>query len=152
MKKSTLIRSDKPHSVKMTEGSNIAQRKNAAKKPEKVDETPAPENIQKTAAVKVSKPRRVSTPTPQSKPARRKAPPPSSPAPAKDPAKKATTAKPRARPSTVKSKPTPPAEVPLWEQDNPVKARIEQLRVLNAQLSEQLQRLPTSRPARGLKS
>ena len=133
----------------MTEGSNVAQRKHTAKKPEKVVEEPVPDNIQKTAPVKASKPRRVTAPEPLSKPVRSKARLKASPAAASE---KAKPTKPRARTAPAKTKPVPPVEIPLWEQDNPVKARIEQLKALNAQLSEQLQRLPTSRPARGLKS
>jgi hypothetical protein len=38
---------------------------------------------------------------------------------------------------------------PIWEQDNPVKTRIDQLRARNAQLAEQLQRLPQMPTARG---
>jgi hypothetical protein len=148
LKKSTLIRSDKPHSVKMAEGSNVAQRKNPVKKPEPVVETPVADNIQKLAPVKTSKPKRVVAPVVAAKPARTKAklkaPPPPVPTPPKP-------KKPRAQAVKVKTPATAPVEVPLWEQDNPIKARIEQLNALNAQLSEQLQRLPSSRPARGLK-
>jgi hypothetical protein len=43
-------------------------------------------------------------------------------------------------------------EADLWEQDNPVKSRLAQLRTRNALLDEQLQRLKTPFHARGNKS
>jgi hypothetical protein len=132
----------------MAEGSNVAQRKNPVKKPEPVVEAPVADNIQKLTPVKTSKPKRVVAPVVAAKPARTKAKlkaePPTGPAPPKP-------KKPRAQAVKVKTPAPAPVEMPLWEQDNPIKARIEQLNALNAQLSEQLQRLPSSRPARGLK-
>lgn len=148
MKKSTLIRSDKPHSVKMTEGSNVAQRKNPAKKPEPVVEAPVAENIHQLAPVKTSKPKRVVAPVVAAKPARAKAKVKTPPTPVPTPPK---PKKPRTQAVKVKTPAPAPVEIPLWEQDNPIQARIEQLNALNAQLSEQLQRLPSSRPARGPK-
>ena len=54
--------------------------------------------------------------------------------------------------SSAKSHPldeAPTQNEPIWEQDNPVKTRIDQLRARNAQLAEQLQRLPQMPTARG---
>lgn len=132
----------------MAEGSNVAQRKNPAKKPEPVVETAVADNLQKLAPVKTSKPKREVVPVVAAKPARAKAKLKATPPPVPTPPK---PKKPRAQAVKVKTPAPAPVEVPLWEQDNPIKARIEQLNALNAQLSEQLQRLPSSRPARGLK-
>ena len=162
MKKSTVIRSDKPHAVKMTEGSSVAQRKSSAKKPEKVAEDEAPVNIQKLAPVKTAKSKRLLiTETPVKPVKAAKAKPldkaPVAVAKSKDSSAKsnsnpkASKPKPKRKPVAVKAAKPMVIEVPLWEQDNPIKARIEQLKATNAQLSEQLQRLPSSRSARGLK-
>jgi hypothetical protein len=164
MKKSTLIRSDKPHAVHVTEGSNVAQRKSSAKKT-KAPETPkAPEprnGLEVAPAVKSTKPRKASTakalatPEPTPAPTANKAPVAANPSKAKrKPALKKAVRKPR---NTSPDKPPLPMQaslpeapvLPVWEQDNPVKVRIEELQALNAQLSEQLQRLPTPRTLRG---
>ena len=166
MKKSTLIRSDKPHSVQVTEGSSVAQRKSTAKKTSSPEtpKTPAPlKNIQLAPEVKAAKPRKASTskalaaPEPTPAPAASKVPVAANPPKAKrKPALKKAVRKPR-NTSAVKThslmEPSLPAapQLPLWEQDNPVKARIEELQALNAQLTEQLQRLPTTRSLRGAK-
>lgn len=160
MKKSTVIRSDKPHAVKMTEGSNVAQRKSSAKKTEKLTEEEAPVNIQKVAPVKTTKTKRLLTTETPDKPIKAARAKPQVKAPIAVPRPKSSTAKTDANPKISKpkrkpvvAKPSTPelVEIPLWEQDNPIKARIEQLKATNAQLSEQLQRLPSSRSARGLK-
>lgn len=161
MKKSTLIRSDKPHTVQMAEGSSVAQRKSTAKKPV-TPGTPEPlENIQLATAVKTAKPRKASTskalaaPEPTPAPAASKAPVAAkSPTAKRKPVPKTATRKPRTT-SAVKSPESTQASLPaapvlpVWEQDNPVKTRIEELKALNAQLSEQLQRLPNTRTLRG---
>lgn len=145
MKKSTLIRSDKPHAVKMSPGSNVAQRKTDAKKGPKEESAAPPENVQKVTQVKASKAKTSRTPAPTApKPARARALSARQPEPAAPPPK------PR-RPRTKAAPPAPPAAPaePVWELDNPVKTRIDQLRTRNAQLAEQLQRLTSTRPARG---
>lgn len=162
VKKSTLIRSDKPHAVNMPAGSNVAQRKGPPKVSDPDQSTEAPPNIQKAATTKAPKVQRVTAPTPAAKTVRAKAAlSRSSDVPAKTTKPKAplkgTTAK-KAVKSTSKARSTAPktsakaaaalAE-PVWEQDNPVKARIEQLRTRNAQLAEQLQRLQRTPTARG---
>lgn len=151
MKKPALIRSDKPHAVQMTEGSSVAQRKSSAKKPAAAAQQEAPENILRAVPVKSVKAKPSAPPkAPEmdeasASPApKRKAKPTAKTAarkPRKSPQKKA--------PASLESAAAVLPIVPLWEQDNPVKARIEELQTLNDQLSEQLQRLPSSRPARG---
>jgi hypothetical protein len=164
MKKSTLIRSDKPHAVQVAEGSSVAQRKSTAKKTSTPETPPTPEplkNIQLAPDVKAAKPRKASTakplaaPAPTPAPAASKAPVAAKPPKAKrKPVAKTAARKPR-NTSAVKAPEPIPASLPaapvlpVWEQDNPVKARIEELKALNAQLSEQLQRLPTTRTMRG---
>ncbi len=165
MKKQTLIRSDKPHAVQVTEGSNVAQRKSTSKKTASPD-TPEPlMNTQLAPAVKAAKPRKAKAPkaleatepltqtkAPQA-PLADKPTKPQAKRKAK-PALKTATRKPR---KTSPDKTPAPMEaalpvapvLPVWEQDSPVKARIEELQALNAQLSEQLQRLPTTRTLRG---
>jgi hypothetical protein len=192
MKKSTLIRSDKPHSVQVTEGSSVAQRKSSAKKSATPESTAPLKNIQAVPVVKVAKSQRVTAskvpvsavkaapleaakpPTAKARPkvkSKQQAKPVPTPVP-KTATSKSRKATPRKSPKpkeplaealavdaltpelpvkpTAPSAPTAPA-LPIWEQDNPVKARIEELQALNAQLTEQLQRLPTTRSLRGAK-
>ena len=151
MKKSALIRSDKPHAVQMAEGASVAQRKSPTKKQAVAAVQEAPENTQRAAPVKALKAKPSAPPkapemdeAPVSPPPRRTAKPKVKTAarqPRKTPAKTAPSSREPAAPALP--------IVPLWEQDSPIKARIEELQALNAQLSEQLQRLPNSRPARG---
>ncbi|PUE41720.1 hypothetical protein [Limnohabitans sp. Bal53] len=158
MKKSTLIRSDKPHAVNMPAGSNVAQRKGPPKASAPEQPSEPPPNIQKVAPIKASKAQRTAAPSPAAKTVRAKATlTRQSEAPAKTAKPKAAPAKaakpkPKARSTSPKSS-TPvqasaPTE-PIWEQNNPIKARIEQLRARNAQLAEQLQRLEKTPTARG---
>lgn len=158
MKQNTLIRSDKPHAVKMPAGSNVAQRKSPPKATVPDQPPQALPNIQKVTPSKATKVQRPTTPAPSGKTARSKvtlnrpvesaAPPPKP----KTTAAKAVKSKAKERSANPKSStivhPPAPTE-PLWERDNPIKARIEQLRILNAQLAEQLQRLQTTPTARG---
>ena len=177
MKKNTLIRNDSPHAVKMNEGSNVAERKVKKVVAVKEDEpkpsvksmvkptpeiTPVPVKAPKRSAVKPRPSVRLKTAPPA---------PPAPPAPAPLPIQ---AVKPR---PSVRLKPAPPAppapaplpiqavkplaaitaapildEAALWEQDNPVKSRLAQLRTRNALLDEQLQRLKTPFHARGKKS
>jgi hypothetical protein len=190
MKKSTLIRSDKPHAVQVTEGSSVAQRKSTAKKSVTPESTAPQKNSQPVPVVKAAKSQRVTaskvpvstvktappeaakSPTAKALPKVKSKPPVQSapttvPKTAASKPRKATPRKPPkpkqtlgevlavdaltpellAKP-TAPSAPTAPA-LPIWEQDNPVKVRIEELQALNAQLTEQLQRLPTTRTLRG---
>ncbi len=160
MKKSTLIRSDKPHAVNMAAGSNVAQRKGPRKVSEPDKPDPVPPNIQKVAASKAPKAQRTASSGPVAKAVRTKASlsrsgeaPDATPKPKAAPAK-AAKPKAKARSTTPKNsnqaqvQATEPTE-PIWEQHNPVKARIEQLRTRNAQLAEQLQRLQKTPTARG---
>lgn len=128
MNKNTLIRSDKQHTVKMAEGDNVAQRKSVKKSSPQSTQDDAPENLQKLPPVKTTKTHLASHAEPIAKPIR----------------KRNNSTKLNA-PSAAPSKPIGP----LWESDNPIKSRIEQLKTRNAQLAEQLQRLPSARPARG---
>lgn len=165
MKKPTLIRSDKPHAVQVTEGSNVVQRKSTTQKTATSDSPEPLMTTQLAPVAKAVKPRKakaskgLETTEPFT---RTKAPQaPLDTQPTKTQAKR--KAKPDLKTAGRKSRKTsrnktpepmeaalPVAPVlPVWEQDNPVKARIEELQALNAQLSEQLQRLPTTRTLRG---
>lgn len=167
MKKPALIRSDKPHAVQVTEGSSVAQRKSTTKKSAAPDTPETLVNIQLAPAVKPAKPRKTSankalaaaesTPEPVATQAAEAAAPSKAKAKPKRQGKAALKKAVRKPRSTSPDKtPAPTQEalpvapvLPVWEQDNPVKARIEELQALNAQLSEQLQRLPTTRTLRG---
>lgn len=148
MKKNTVIRNDSPHAVKMSEGSNVAERK--LKKVDAVKEAEPKPNV--NVLVK---------PTPEI-----------TPVPVKAPKRSAVKPRPSVRLKTASSAPPAPpplsiqavepmatitaapmlTEADLWEQDNPVKSRLAQLRTRNALLDEQLQRLKTPFHARGNKS
>ena len=162
MKPNTLIRSDKAHAVNMPAGSNVAARQNTQKfkTSEPTDESPT--NIQKVMPVKTPKIKRIEPPAAPVKTVRAKAaisPPPKAPSkPVKPKTATGKTARPQpklrtalpsssAKPQAQPAAPTPTE--PVWEQDNPVKNRIDQLRARNAQLAEQLQRLPQMPTARG---
>jgi hypothetical protein len=174
MKKNTLIRNDSPHAVKMNEGSNVAERRVKKVAAVKEDEpkpsvsllvkptpeiTPVPVKAPKRSAVK---------PRPS---VRLKTAPPAPPVPAPLPIQ-AVKPRPSVRLKTAPPAPPAPAPLPiqavkplaaitaapildeaaLWEQDNPVKSRLAQLRTRNALLDEQLQRLKTPFHAQGKKS
>lgn len=168
MKKSTLIRSDKPHAVNMPAGSNVAQRKGPPKASAPEQPSEPPPNIQKVAPIKASKAQRTAAPGPAAKTVRAKStltnqseapakPTKAKAAPAKTTKPKAVpakTAKPKPKARSTSPKTSTPVQAPaptepVWEQDNPTKVRIEQLRARNAQLSEQLQRLDKTNTARG---
>jgi hypothetical protein len=162
MKPNTLIRSDKAHAVNMPAGSNVAARQNTQKfkTSEPTDESPT--NIQKVMPVKTTKIKRIEPTAAPVKTVRAKAaisPPPQAPSkPVKPKTASGKTARPQPKlrtaspSSSTKAKAQPAAPTPtepVWEQDNPVKTRIDQLRARNAQLAEQLQRLPQMPTARG---
>jgi hypothetical protein len=159
VKKSTLIRSDKPHAVNMPAGSNVAARQSTQKFKSSETSDDSPTNIQKVVPVKTPKSKRIEPPTPAVKTVRAKAleaPTPLAKPKSKPPSGKTARSKPKLRSASPSSSakaqaldaaPTPIE--PIWEQDNPVKTRIDQLRARNAQLAEQLQRLPQMPTARG---
>jgi hypothetical protein len=159
VKKSTLVRSDKPHAVKMAEGANVAQRKSVKKTGAPEAPKPAPDNIQKITPGKAPKTATLEVPAMPLKPARAKAsaraahpePKPNRSAQPKAAATPKAPAKPAAHARPAAAPPAPPAAPPepVWEQDNPIKNRIEKLKTRNAQLAEQLQRLQSSPTARG---
>ena len=160
MKKPTLIRSDKPHAVNMPAGSNVAARKTTPKNTPAPPTDETPTNVQKVVPVNPPKTKRITPPPPVAKTVRSKAtkiappePPPKIVKPKPAPAKAARSLpKLRAPAPSRKAKTPEPAPTPIepvWEQDNPVKTRIDQLRTRNAQLAEQLQRLPQTPTARG---
>lgn len=132
MNKNTLIRSDKQHTVKMAEGDNVAQRKSVKKSSPQSTQDDTPENLQKLPPVKTTKTHLASHAEPIAKPIR----------------KRSNSTKLNAPSAAQNAAPSEPIG-PLWESDNPIKSRIEQLKTRNAQLAEQLQRLPSARPARG---
>jgi hypothetical protein len=162
MKPNTLIRSDKAHAVNMPAGSNVAARQNTQKfkTSEPTDESPT--NIQKVMPVKTPKIKRIESPAAPVKTVRAKvvfSPPPQAPSkPVKPKTASGKTVRPQPKLRTPLPSSSGKAQVqeaaptptePVWEQDNPVKTRIDQLRARNAQLAEQLQRLPQMPTARG---
>ena len=146
MTKNTLIRSEKKHAVKMPAGSNVAERKTSQKfaEPESVAELP--DNIQKLAPLNAPVSKRKVAPPPSAKPVRAK---PKLTPPSPSPAKATKSTKSRTTVSKIKIAKLPVPQPPIWSEDSQVKQRIEQLKSRNAQLAEQLQRLPTSPKARG---
>jgi hypothetical protein len=164
VKKNTLIRSDRPHAVKMPAGSNVAARQSTQKFKSSETSDDSPTNIQKVVPVKTPKSKRIEPPTPAVKTVRAKAlevpsveaPTPLAKSKSKPAAGKTARSKPKLRSaspsSSAKAQALGAAPTPIetiWEQDNPVKTRIDQLRARNAQLAEQLQRLPQMPTARG---
>jgi hypothetical protein len=162
MKPNTLIRSDKAHTVKVTAGSNVAARQSTQKFKNSEPTDDSPTNIRKVMPVKTPKIKRIEPPAAPAKTVRAKAaisPPPQAPSkPVKPKTASGKTARPQpklrttlpsgsAKAQAQQAAPTPTE--PIWEQDNPVKTRIDQLRARNAQLAEQLQRLPQMPTARG---
>jgi hypothetical protein len=148
MKKNTVIRNDSPHAVKMREGSNVAERKVKKVAAVKEDEVKPNDNLIVKAA-------------PVIKPAPAKAPKRSTAKPTPGIRLKTPPPAPPAAPVLPSPAVIPPAaitampildEASLWEQDNPVKSRLAQLRTRNALLDEQLQRLKSPLHARGNKS
>lgn len=174
MKKNTLIRSERAHTVKMQEGTNVAQRK-AVKKDSLAPppDVPPPINLQKLPPVEP-----VAYAKPKAKPSvsktRKKTtlaapvdPQPGRPAKPAPKAKVAPTGKALApkltkakvaapepaasktsKAKTVRPQPPPPL-TNVWEADNPIQQRLARLRMRNAELEEQIQRLQQSMPARG---
>lgn len=162
----TLIRSKKPHEVKLVDGTQLAQ----SQQPLAGEEVPVPALIRKasggsstrrTAAVASTKAAAGNAKAP----ARKKVSAPAAPAvraakktPAKSPSPAAAkTAKPAAKPAAKKAAtPSPrlPARVPadgLWEADSAVNQRLQALIERNAQLSEQLQRIQSNALPKGYK-
>jgi hypothetical protein len=164
MKQNKLIRSDKPHSVNMPEGSNVAARQSTQKfkASDAVDESPT--HIQKAAPVKNPKIKDIEAPVQPAKKVRAKAakglpieaptqrvkPKPATGKTARPkPKLRSAQAQSRAKTKAPAQDAAPAPVVPVWEKDNPVKTRIDQLISRNAQLAEQLQRLPQMPIARG---
>ena len=147
MKKNTVLRNESPHAVKMQAGSNVAERKTrkAATVKESENKVKVDEPANKPPLAKV-----VTAPT--------KAAPSASPKPRAKARLKTSAQKDRSEaPLTPQPPQTPPAAPPppvldeaaLWDQDNPVRKRVAQLRARNALLGEQLQRLKPPFQARG---
>ena len=147
MTKNTLIRSAKKHAVNMTQGSNVAERKTSRKFKESETPAEAPVNIQKVAPVKTNAAKR-KTATAPAKTVRAKATPAQA-APLPPSTKPNKSAKPRTAATKNKTNTTAAVAQPAWGQDSPVKKRIDLLKNRNAQLAEQLQRLPSSPTAQG---
>lgn len=148
----TLIRSKKPHEVKLVDGTQLAQSQQALAS----EELPVPALIRKSGAS-------ASANASAKAPVRKKAISPA--AAGVRPAKKAAAqspspvaakkAKPAAKPA-IKKAPSPrlPARVPadgLWETDSAVQQRLQALMERNAQLAEQLQRIQSNALPKGYK-
>lgn len=140
MPPNTLFRRDTKQAVNMSTGSNAAEPQTKQTLSEPVAQPVAPNNIQKL-------------PHPQHNPAKRKA---ANTLLAKSLRVKAILAQPGKAagqaPTQVPAPapapaPTPVPSLAIWGHDSAVKKRIEQLKIRNAQLAEQLQRLPSSAKA-----
>lgn len=138
MPPNTLFRRDTKQAVNMSTGSNAAEPQTKQTLSEPVAQPVAPSNIQKL-------------PHPQHNPAKRKA---ANTLLAKSLRVKAILAQPGKAAGQVPTQvpapapaPTPVPSLAIWGHDSAVKKRIEQLKIRNAQLAEQLQRLPSSAKA-----
>lgn len=188
MKKNTVIRSDSPHTVKMQAGSNVAQRKPAAKDKlhdaqahaptANIQHLPAepPLTTQAPASPSVSKPKRTKAQVGKLSEAVARRPPvkavskttnkTQAPSIAKTgrtssvktavKAANKTTPKTAGKPNSKAMAPKPAStqktEAPaasIWEEGNPIQQRLALLRIRNAELEEQIQRLNQTMPARG---
>ena len=153
----TLIRSKKPHEVKLVDGTQLAQ----SQQPLAGDEVPVPALIRKPSggasrrSASAASGKTAGSPGAKT-PARKKASPPA--AAVAPVAKKAAAKTPR--PVAAKKTPSPslrprlPAHVPadgLWEADSTVQQRLQALIERNAQLSEQLQRVQSNALPKGYK-
>lgn len=161
----TLIRSKKPHEVKLVDGTQLAQ----SQQPLAGEEVPVPPLIRKgsgsTGSRRTTTVSKAAVTVSAKTPARKKASLSAAPAvraTQKTPAKSASpaaskTAKPAAKPAAKKvAPPSPrlPARVPadgLWEADSAVNQRLQALIERNAQLSEQLQRIQSNALPKGYK-
>ena len=151
MKKTTLIRNEAPHAVNMPEGSKLA-----ARKTKKAPGTPVPQEGVPAMASGQAMTEPPAAETPPAAPV-----PPSivaKPRPkARLKSQNKAAAPPASRPrSAARAQSTPPPAAPepvdeavLWEADNPVKNRMDQLQTRNDLLREQLQRLQPTFQARG---
>jgi hypothetical protein len=146
----TLIRSKKPHEVKLTEGSQVAQSPQA----HAADEQQVPAMIRKNTGSRRAGASANAKPTAsvaKTAPARKKASSPAEKRPAAAPARKRSS---KAVPPPKAPSPRLPAKVPadgLWEADSAVMQRLQALVAHNAQLSEQLQRLQNTPVSKGYK-
>ena len=146
----TLIRSKKPHEVKLTEGSQVAQSPQA----HAADEQQVPAMIRKNTGYRRASASANVKPTgsvTKTAPARKKASPPAEQRPAAAPARKRSS---KAESTPKAPSPRLPAKVPadgLWEADSAVMQRLQALVAHNAQLSEQLQRLQNTPLSKGYK-
>lgn len=138
MPPNTLFRRDTKQAVNMSTGSNAAEPQTKQTLSEPVAQPVAPSNIQKL-------------PHPQHNPAKRKA---ANTLLAKSLRVKAILAQPGKAAGQLPTQapapapaPTPVPSLTIWGHDSAVKKRIEQLKIRNAQLAEQLQRLPSSAKA-----
>lgn len=148
----TLIRSKKPHEVKLTEGSQVAQSPQA----HAADEQQVPAMIRKNtgnrrASASASANAKPTASVAKTAPARKKASSPAEKRPAAAPARKRSS---KAESTPKAPSPRLPAKVPadgLWEADSAVMQRLQALVAHNAQLSEQLQRLQNTPLSKGYK-
>ena len=140
MPPNTLFRRDTKQAVNMSTGSNVAEPQTKQTLSEPVAQPVAPSNIQKL-------------PHPQHNPAKRKA---ANTLLAKSLRVKAILAQPGKAAGQLPTQvpapapapaPTPVPSLAIWGHDSAVKKRIDQLKIRNAQLAEQLQRLPSSAKA-----
>lgn len=130
MPPNTLFRRDTKQAVNISVASDEAEPQTQQKLSEPEAHPKAPANIQK-----------VPLPTPS----RRKT---ASLFPGKSLRAKVTVTAP-GKPAVQASAPTPSPNPTVWGDDSALKNRIEQLKIRNAQLAEQLQRLSSSAKAQG---
>ena len=148
MPRKTLIRNERPHEVKLGDGSHLAQS-------HKIDaqEVPSiPSAILKPATSRAAAQKRVQ---PQDKAAPSASPRKKSPAARTDAEASPPARKRPSRTTVTEAKPPVPrlpAHVPanqLWEDDSVVMQRLKALQQQNARLAEQLQRIKHPAPPKG---
>ena len=138
MPPNTLFRRDTKQSVNMTADDNVAEPKTEQKLSEPDAPKPVQAHIQKQPAQKTNPAKRKAANNLLAKSFRVKAN-------FTQPGKAAGQASPAAPAPTQAPILTP--NLAIWDHDSAIKKRIEQLKIRNAQLAEQLQRLPSTAKA-----
>lgn len=136
MKKPSVLRQEQTHKVQVPEGARNAQRKTVSRQKEpQAPEQPLPEFL--LASPKAQQ-------APAKTPARKASSSPSRPQRSQQTRKRSTASPASANASSAKAPPGTPTETAsLWENNSPIQQRLAALQERNRLLEEQLRRLNT---------